>query len=1634
MEKGNGKLLAFVFLGLILVLNPLLSWGSQETRTFVFEKSKLKIDKIGGYDWVVYENCDYNLDIGAPRLPVCIVHLPLPPGQEIVEITVRSVASETMTGEYEVYPVQSPQISSNQTIRFVPPDQAVYSSAESYPGSIVEIAHRGYLTGYAVGAVLIHPVQYIPREKKLIFHSRMEVKITYADISESRQFVMDRNIFQSVPEKTLEMLTGSIPSGIHPSYESSSAASILPLEEHHYVIITSGQLVDKFKPLEDWKRKKGLSAETVTTSWIESNYPGVDTQEKIRNFIIDASQSWGTMWVLLGGDCNIIPDRKAYAMDCEYGDFSDNYIPCDLYYADLDGDWNANGNGVYGEVDDDVDLYPDVFLGRASVENGSEAEAFVNKILIYEKYAGCSHALDMLFIAGVAWNEPFTDSGEMKNFIDTEYVPPRYDPITKLYSVLYNDDLVSVLAKMNSGQNIINHCNHAWYTGVSLGNGFLGIPEIDGLTNGPDYGIFITVGCWPGAFDYDCFGEHFITNPNGGGVAFIGNSRYGWGSPGNPLFGYSDRFDQQFFKVLFQDGLYHIGQTLTAAKAVFVPFSNEENVYRWHQYQINLLGDPEMAIWTDVPGQLTVVFPPELPSENGECAVFVTDQGKPVEGAVVCLMQDTTVYRVSLTGYEGVARLSTGLVSPAEPLHLTVTAPDYIPYENTLSVLAEGPFVQVKEFTTDGSLEGYVKPSSDVLMDVWFKNYGTETAFTVTSVLRSGSNHIVITDSTVTVPDIAPDDSILVAGAFSFRTDTLIRNGDVAYLRCYIADGQSNEWLNQLSITGIAPVIVYSFYTVSDSMSGNGNGIVEPGERVNFDLFFRNAGLDIAEGISTAVTCPDGSVLFSDTYVNPDSLYPSETASITVEGIIDDACPLPSFPRAEITFSVTGEYQFADTFNITVGDVVFMDDMEHVTQNWSHSGSPDLWHVSTDRKHSGNHSWTCSRIGEYCYDTFMTGNTLTSRPMVLGFNSRLSFWGWYECPNYGTTGFYVEVNDGSGWTVLDFIGSGGALGSLPTGMDWYGYTYDLSGYPAGTSIQVRFRFQSDNETATEGVYIDDVVVQDVQHNIAVDALPTPSAPEADVSEAGSSIILSWEQCAAVGDIENFDQNNYKFQGYNIYQLASSQPFRSNGVCAATFDIADGVTEITERIIDPVSGQVQDVVWQSGTDSGIEYEYIFTRDHIDNSYFIQGKTYYFAVTAYTCNDQPGAVPHSSESLLDVIVFIFDEDSPSPAYGDTLQVGHIAGNGGGMIAPIIMDPNMFSGDKYRIDFTSSQTDALTWNLLNLNSQTTVLKSQPFFNGEIDSPVLDGVRLVVKDAELMDFMDCSVDGQGDYVISSHYVYEWAVSARAIDSFGYGTEDRDELSEDYELRFTGEYVNPSATTVYISQGTGSMATIVGARNYELAYHPMNPNPGSNDMFTLRIPFEVWNLDDNRQVNFVIYDRSQYLQDTHFYAFNPRDRMYCWILNTPYHETPVNWAANEQDHATWNIDFWSALFVAGDVIRIMYDNPLSTEDVFTFTTNDDGTADDDIIDIQYDLLQNFPNPFNAGTIIRFRLIKFQPVTITIYNLLGKVIRQYKTSGNELQVEWDGKDEAGIQVTSGLYFYRILAGDFTKVRKMILLR
>lgn len=101
------------------------------------------------------------------------------------------------------------------------------------------------------------------------------------------------------------------------------------------------------------------------------------------------------------------------------------------------------------------------------------------------------------------------------------------------------------------------------------------------------------------------------------------------------------------------------------------------------------------------------------------------------------------------------------------------------------------------------------------------------------------------------------------------------------------------------------------------------------------------------------------------------------------------------------------------------------------------------------------------------------------------------------------------------------------------------------------------------------------------------------------------------------------------------------------------------------------------------------------------------------------------------------------------------------------------------------------------------------------------------------------------------------------------------------------------------------------------------------------------------------------------------------------------------------------------------------------------GIEDGDGVVRSFKLLQNYPNPFNPETSITFSLPVAGVVQLDIFNLLGQKVRTLVNGLREASVhtvQWNGKNDAGVQVPSGLYFYRIKAEGFTDTKRMLLLK
>jgi len=1036
----------------------------------------VSFSKSAGYDVIKLKGADLTAEPGSPQLPVITKHYLIPQDAVVTGVEIISKIEEELTGKFDIYPVQKPAILKAPLLDFKPApwvsqNPLIYSSKKPYPLEYIEVGAYGNLSGYRIVSINFYPYQYTPKEGRLTRIKELTFRINYKRGKKSTRIKRISKTTRCVFEKLIHSICEN-PEAMYDPFSGLDSDSTID-----YVIITSSAFSSYFQPLCDWKTQKGVRARIVIIDSIYANCPGVDNQEKIRNFIKDAHTDWGTIWVLLGGDTDIIPSRVAFAMASEagYQPEDEDSLHADLYYSDLDGDWNYNGTGPYGEVADSVDLYPDVFVGRAPASTTDDVSTFVNKILTYEINPPLDYELNILFFAMILWHDPYTDGAISKDMIDSLYIPDRFN-ITKLYESWGNLNWNTVMTAINSGQNFLNHNGHAWYHVMSIGSSHISIPDMDNLINGDRQGTLYSIGCWTGAFDYDAISEHYINNPNGGGVAFIGNSRYGWGSPGNPRFGYSDRFDATFYDMVLCQNIIKLGSALAMDKVYYIPKSRQENVYRWHQYQLNLLGDPEMPVWTNTPELLSIYCPDTL--QNGmEVTVTVRDnQGIPVKDALVCFLKEPELYERGYTNVLGEFKTTISISTPGM-VTLTITACDFLPSIDSLYTRLAGPYLAYKSHSIQdnisGNNDGLLNPEESAYLFVNMKNYGTQSLTNPSIQLSSEDTFITLIDSLHTYTgSVEPESTILCTFAISVSANT--ENGDVAKFDLFATslEGSWQSWTNEIIAK---PVLSINCDSLFDE---NNNGIPEPGE--NIDLYY--SLINWGYGYGYDVNC---SFSETDPYIaitggaNPSwsTVFPESSEAGTLSFYISPSCPDPHFATINYTISTVEGYSFPGSLLVSIGHLGFSDDMESGTAKWTHSGQNDNWHLSTYRKHAGDYSWYCGVEATHNYVSNMNAQLL-SVPFNVGPNTHLKFWHWYEFTNYGCDGLYVIIKRQFTSDTLDFIGSGGALDSLLNiWSDWLPEDYDLSYLSLGEEIQLCFSFISDDADTAEGIYIDDVNIE-----------------------------------------------------------------------------------------------------------------------------------------------------------------------------------------------------------------------------------------------------------------------------------------------------------------------------------------------------------------------------------------------------------------------------------------------------------------------------------------------------------------------------------------------------------------------------
>ncbi|MDD5454762.1 MAG: C25 family cysteine peptidase [Candidatus Ratteibacteria bacterium] len=575
---------------------------------------------------------------GAPILPFKPMRILIPYGQKVTKVKVIPGLKQEISGKYIIEPVQK-QVPINQIENAgpTPPNPVIYESDDPYPSVPCGDAFLQGKSGYAILIVNLFPVEYHPKSRKLFYYPDMTVEVETAPLSETTVHLLGTSakgasVSSANPDPRIKDEINSMVDNpeVIKTYETSAGFTTLSGSDYEYIVITTNALRDagtspyKLDDLVNAKISRGITAAVVTVENEISLYPdtrpdgGHDVQTQIRNFIIDYSQNHGTRYVLLAGNASNIPPRMFW-VDPLNPYYSPTLMPVDMYYGCL---LDAYGNpvtfddeptpdGVYGEPNDgpgggEVDLYAEVFVGRAPVATGDEISNFVRKTLTYENTT--SDYLRSIYMVGelLDYLGQYYGSDYMEEIrlgsdangyttigFENSLYADFFDTYT-LYDDYYNyistQDLIDAF---NSGAHIINHLGHGEWCCMCYYIPFCTY-ELQSLTN-TDYSFVYSQTCEAGRFDdySDCFAE-VVTTMQYGAFAAIMNARYGWYDPGGTD-GASQCYHREFWDAFLGENINKLGKINQDSKEDNISKINAEFM-RWSYYELNLFGDPELIL------------------------------------------------------------------------------------------------------------------------------------------------------------------------------------------------------------------------------------------------------------------------------------------------------------------------------------------------------------------------------------------------------------------------------------------------------------------------------------------------------------------------------------------------------------------------------------------------------------------------------------------------------------------------------------------------------------------------------------------------------------------------------------------------------------------------------------------------------------------------------------------------------------------------------------------------------------------------------------------------------------------------------------------------------------------------------
>jgi hypothetical protein len=1522
-------------------------------------------------------------------------------------------------------------------------DAKTYAHDGWYPANIAEMSAPMIMRDFRVVRVTLYPVQVNPVTHQARIYHNLDVDLVANDLPGDNELTivrrpsgewapMYRAAISNLDETALDDMT-TTPGG--------------------YMIFTTTNAATRPKAdsLAEWKTRRGYKvALMVQPSW---------TPTAMIAAIRNAYTSWTEQpleYVCLMGSPVL-------------------GVPHDVNSSDHDFANMSSG--------DDLE---DIGIGRLYGSADSQMAVILAKLMGYER---TPHMESAPGVADTAWYHrslfaACTDMNCASNYTLMQWGASQFrqfTPVTNVEAIELSDcpGIAECLPRFNEGISFF------FWRGTFMQNIGAIAEQCDANWRLPVC-ITITCGSSSSAMTLLCAGT--VANPKGA-VAAMGTMGAGTHNPENITVAGG------FMYNVANLGVEHAGTAAAGAKAQLF-FSEQVDALDFTRINI-FLGDPGLSMWTDVPELVNVTHPPSLTIGARCVEVTVRRNGDdlPIPDATVCLWKkgaDST-WVVGTTDADGVILLPVS-VNAAGTTLLTVTKRNHKPYLASIPCAAAVCMPTVSRYTVDddnaggtqGNNDGLMNPGETIDLNVYLRNFGSGTTATgVSATATSRDPRVSVLSGPITYPDIAPGDSALGNQAFRIQVSPTLPHGEVVALS-FAIQNDTGPTTGLIELRCVSADLQYLRHRFP-------NGNFGPGLTRDLVVTIRNTGFSAINGVSGRleslspyVTVPVANRPFGDLLPNAVDSNLVEPFSISAHALSHAGVQVP------MLLILTGNSGFVDStrFTLSIGALAATDPIgpdafgyyayDNTDLNYALHPTYSYMDISSSGENlhlndSGEKTitgivWSTTRALPFPFTFYgRTYDTLT-----ICSNGWVAFGdqGWNDCfRNFTIPGMQAPdamiapywddlVTQGSNlgvWARYDATGGryiiqwkATATGSN-TPLNFEVILYDSISHPTqdGNGVvliqynQVAMGLPNSQDHEPAGCTIG---IQAPGGQVGLqDAFITTYSPGAAVVTAGRAILFTTGAAMLSGNLEGFVRDagtNAPLAGVTVSPVRSGR--------TATTD-ANGHYRLQDLLIGNYTICAVKARFNSDTVGGILIQ-VDSTTMLDFSLHHPEMRFTINAIADSTADQPVQVNfdvvNDGNGPLDYASRIYFAGDENTTPWDS--IGAIA------VSQMTADSQIFG-----CEFFNNR-----WWVSGANgpSGQNVLYRFDARGNYVDFVPQPGTTT-------LGWRDLATDGEYLYGSDGPSIIQIDPQGAIVDTIPTALQLARAIAYDPSLDHF--WVADSISDIYSVDRDGNV--------YEWVH-----NHGDS---ALSVTGLAWNSADVSGFPLYIFSRNG-ANRTRVSTLNPATYQIRTATNLPIHTGDV--AGGCAITSNWN----SALVVFAAILRNgsgsrlgIYDlafdqswitlspvsavvpggsrqsvsvvfnpatllnniyrvrayftsNTLDTTFILpiTLTVNRSVSVDpprNPETPSEFALFQNFPNPFNSTTQIRFNVPEAAYVEVKVFNTLGQVVAtlsdEMRTAGSHTLL-WNGQGTGGEALASGLYVCRIKAGGYIAAKKMLLMK